>query len=611
MADHRLTFLPSHQSATFEEGINVRDAALELGIVIESTCAGIGSCAKCKVQVHGGVSAPSGVELELLTPQELAKGVRLSCQARLVGDSVCVIPEESLVRSVQILSEGQKGRFPLAPDIRKISLHLPEPQLGEKYFDYEQLLRHLGLKHTTHLPAARALPGLLRSHDFHITATVEGDELVTIEGGDTSGVFLGAAIDIGTTTVVVKLVDLRTGHALAVASALNAQRPYGADVVGRIHYTMEHAGGLELLRRLLVRQINELITEACHSAGVPGDSIYKLTAVGNTVMQHILLGIDPRTVAMMPYTPAFQGPATVAARDLGISIHPDGLLFVLPNLASFVGSDITSVLTVLNLDEQDDVQLVVDIGTKGEMVLGSRRRMVCGSSPAGPAWEGATITWGMRAARGAIERAGILNGELEVRTIGNVRPIGICGSGLLDLVSEFLRAGIISRSGRILSPTELDPSVPAGLRDRLIPLESGAYDICVTRLEGGEMLTLTQKDIREVQLAKGAIAAGIHMLMRELKVEPGDIAAVHVAGAFGNHVRGQDAVAVGLIPDIPAERIRFVGNAALSGAEAVLLSADARRKAESLAQKVGYVEISGKPEFQDVFVDAMQFKIGA
>ena len=611
MPDHKILFLPGKKTARFEAGTAFRDAALELGIVIESTCAGLGTCAKCKVNIKDGVTPPATVEEQLLTPPELARGVRLSCQARLTGDSVCIVPQESQTFGDQIMTEGVAGRFAFNPDLKKVLVTVPPPGLGEKYFDFEKLLAQLrqhGVEISRYrLPLVRKVAALLREHDYKITALVEREFLLTLEAGDTTAILFGVAFDVGTTTVAAKLLNLHTGEVAAVASALNPQRAYGADVIARINYIVEHPGGLELLHRLLIKQMNELLAQLCASAEIAPEHIYKITVAGNTVMQHIALNVDPRHVAYSPYTPAFQGPATLAAQELGLHIHPEGSAYFLPNLACFVGSDITAVLTVLDLEETEAIQLVVDIGTNGEMVLGSKNKLLCCSSPAGPAWEGAYITWGMRAARGAIERAEIMNGDLQFRTIGGAEPIGICGSGLLDLVCEFVRAGVIDKTGRILHPTEMPALMSAKLKARIVPHENGANHIAIAKLDDEKAIMLMQKDLREVQLAKSAIAAGIKILMQELQVKPEDIQNVYIAGAFGNHVRGQDAVDSGLVPRVPVERIKFIGNAALAGAEAVLLSQEARRKAERLAVEVGYVEISERSDFHEFFVESMHF----
>ena len=611
MSDHKILFLPGKKTAHFEAGTAFRDAALELGIIIESACAGLGTCAKCKVNIKDGVTPPATVEEQLLTPPELAKGVRLSCQARLTGDSVCIVPQESLTFGDQIMTEGKTGRFTLNPDLKKICVYVPPAELGEKYFDFEKFLAQLQQRgcyvSRFNFSAVRKIAGLLRNHDYKITAVVDQEHLLTIEAGDTTAILFGVAFDIGTTTVAAKLLNLHNGEVAAVASALNPQRAYGADVIARVNYIVEHPGGLELLHRLIIKQMNELLAQLCASAAIQSKNIYKLPVAGNTVMQHIALNIDPRNVAYTPYTPVFQGPATLDAKELGLQIHPDGVAYFLPNLACFVGSDITAVLTVLDLDETNDIQLVVDIGTNGEMVLGSKNKLLCCSSPAGPAWEGAYITWGMRAARGAIERAEIMNGDLQFRTIGGAEPIGICGSGLLDLVCEFVRAGVIDKTGRILNIAEMNSRVSDELKTRIVHHDNGANHIAIAKLDDEKAIMLMQKDIREVQLAKSAIASGIKILMQELQVSPEDIQNVYIAGAFGNHVRGQDAVDSGLVPRVPVERIKFIGNAALAGAEAVLLSREARRKAERLAAEVGYVEISERSDFHEFFVESMHF----
>ncbi|MCG3120881.1 MAG: Na(+)-translocating NADH-quinone reductase subunit F [bacterium] len=611
MTEHKILFLPGKKTATFDEGILFREAALDLGIIIESTCAGLGTCAKCKVNIKEGASPPTKVEEQLLTPHELTKGVRLSCQARLIGDSVCVVPPESLTFGEQIMTEGRQGRFAFDPDLKKFFIKIPPAELGEKYFDFDMLLAQLqqrGVEISRYrFSLVREIANLLRQHDYQITAVVDQNYLITLEAGDTTPALFGVAFDLGTTTIAAKLLNLANGQVAAVASALNPQKSYGADVISRVNYIVEHPGGLALLHRLIIKQMNELLAQLCVHAGIPAQHIYKIAVAGNTLMQYIVLNIDPRHLAYSPYTPVFQGPATLDAKELGLQIHPDGVAYFLPNLACFVGSDITAVLTVLDLDEQEDIQLVVDIGTNGEMVLGSKDRLLCCSSPAGPAWEGAYITWGMRAARGAIERAEIIEGDLQFRTIGSADPIGICGSGLLDLVCEFVRAGVIDKTGRILNADEMPPLVNDKLKARLVHHDNGSNHIAIAKLDAEKSIMLMQKDIREVQLAKSAIVSGIKILMQELRVQPEDIAQVYIAGAFGNHVRGQDAVDCGLIPRVPVERIKFIGNAALAGAEAVLLAQAARRKAEPLAKLVGYVEISERSDFHEFFVESMHF----
>lgn len=408
MSEYKVLFFPNKQKSFFEQGTTLRDAAMQLGIVIESTCGGKGTCGKCRVIVKDSVSPLAESERLLLSAQEIAEGVRLSCQAYVQGETVVIIPIESRAFGDQIITEGIKGKFHLDPDIRKILIKMPEHRIGEKYFDYESIMKVLADRtiqiQQASLDTIRRIPHIVREANGRITAVVDQERLLTIEPGDTTDALYGVAIDIGTTTVVVKLVDITTGHTIAVTSALNPQKAYGDDVVSRVNYGIEHPNGLELLHRSIIGLLNELITEACGKAGISVRRVYKLTVVGNTVMNHLALGIDPRHIAFMPYTPVVRGPLTVPTKELGIEINENGVAYFLPNIGCFVGSDITGVLTVLNLEECDETQLAVDIGTNGEMVLGSRRRLLASSSPAGPAWEGAYITWGMRAARGAIER---------------------------------------------------------------------------------------------------------------------------------------------------------------------------------------------------------------
>lgn len=610
MALHQATFLPHKKSGFFEEGTTIRDAALELGVLIESDCAGLGACGQCKVNIKDGVAGETRVEREVLTKQEIDQGVRLACQAQLTSACLCIVPPASQSFLTEIMTVGQTGTQQLDPDIRRVSWDVPVPELGEKHFDFEAMRRDLENRgHTINDYEFQVVRDFARlsSEEKQLAVVIDQMKLIAVEHPSRENALYGAAFDIGTTTVAAKLINLSTDEVLAVASAANPQSAHGADVVTRIRYIIDHPGGQKKLNRLIINLINGLINELATLAQIKQSDIYKLTVAGNTVMQHIFLNLNPRKLASSPYTPVFQGPANLSARTLGIEINPNGIVYVLPNLACFVGSDITGVLTVLDLDSTDDMQLAVDLGTNGEIVLGNNQRMICCSSPAGPAWEGACIGWGMRASHGAIERAKIEDGELWIRTIGAADPIGICGSGLIDLIAEFRRAGIIDPTGRILVPAALADSRLSWLREFVIPRSNGVNDLMVAQIDQDKRIILSQNDIREVQLAKSAIATGIRLLLLEFGLEPSEITRVYIAGAFGNHVHGKDVVDLGIIPDIPSDKIHFVGNAALSGAEAVLRSREARMKAERIAERIEYIEIADRAEFQDCFVDEMHF----
>ncbi|MGE5351051.1 MAG: ASKHA domain-containing protein [Acidobacteriota bacterium] len=606
MKQHKVTFLPGKKSGYFYEGTTLRDAALELGLVIESSCGGMGTCGECKVVVSEGLNAPASSDEEYLSPQELKEGFRLSCQNIITEDVTCMVPEESQTFDLRIMTESKTGGFPLNPGLKKILLELPEPLTGENYFDFEVLCLELKKKgfpvNDFNFQLMKDLPELLRKNRFRLTAVVDREKLIQLEAGDTRGSLYGVAVDIGTTTVVAKLFNINTGEVSAVSSALNSQQSFGADVISRANYIISNKGGLEELQNLIVSQINSLIEELCRETGIEKSAIYKVSVAGNTIMRHIFMGITPENIAFSPYTPVVKRALSLNAGDLKIDINKGGIVYLLPDLGSYVGSDITAVLTVLNLESEDEIKLVVDIGTNGEIVLGSKQRILASSSPAGPAWEGATITHGMRASRGAIERAEIQKGSLKIVTIGNAEPRGICGSGLHDLVTEFLRAGLIDKSGRILDVESLPRDISDELKNRIEPSET----INNIRLTNDGVM-LTQKDIREVQLAKAAISAGISILMKELNITESEIGEVFVAGAFGNHLKGEDAVEIGMLPRVKPDKIKFIGNAALAGAGAVLLSEEARLKAERLSEIVEYIEISGREDFQDIFVNSMFF----
>ncbi len=561
------------------------------------------------MEATGGIGPVTDVEKELLSSEELAASTRLSCQAIVTGECVCTVPNTNRMTEDQIMTEGKSVHFPFAPDTRKALLQLSPPKVGDKYFDLEAVEEGIRAIEpelaTPSLAVIRAVPAITRESGGRLTAVLDQNVLLGIEKGDSRDRLYGIAFDIGTTTVVGKLIDLNEDRTLAVASALNAQEPFGADVVTRVKYTIENAGGLQRLHRLAIDQIGSLTDELCEKAGVAATDVHKCVIVGNTVMQHLALGVDPHYLVLSPFTPALQGPVTVPAEDLGLRMAPRGVAYFLPNLACFVGGDITAVLVTLDLESSDELHLVVDIGTNGEIVLGSRNRIVCCSSPAGPAWEGASISWGMRAAYGAIERVDLRDGDLAYRTVGNGPPAGICGSGLMDLAALCRRSGIIDESGRILSEDGAGKA-PEAIRARLGSRDSGSF-LRIAPVGQNTWIELNQRDVREIQLAKAAIASGIQMLLRECGVGPEEIGRISIAGAFGNHIRGEDALDIGLLPRVPADRIHFIGNAAAAGAEAILRSRDARLKAERLARSVDYVEVAGRPDFQDLFVDCLLF----
>lgn len=610
---HKVIFLPENKTGYFEDNTSLRSAALSLGIAINSTCGGMGKCGKCRIaelncnEKEFNTKDFNANELSNIR-QACSTQLFLSCQQKISKDMICYIPESSITKNEQIISEGKSGNIKLEPDIKKIFVEVPLPQLGIKSFDIGSVISALnktGLKVSTYsYKACTNISQLLRENSYKVSCIIDGEELIAVESGNTTDKFYGIAIDIGTTTIAAKLLNLNNGKTEAITSALNNQHIYGADVISRVNFIIENKDGLERLHETITNQINHLVSILCSLAQIKPFDIYKIVIAGNTIMQHITLKLDPRNLAFSPYTPVMQGPLSLEAKSLKIELNPSAILYSVPNLGGFVGSDITSVLTILDLDESNTPKLVIDIGTNGEVVLGSKERILCASAPAGPAWEGACIACGMRASEGAIEAVLLKEGDIEFKTIGDVEPKGICGSGIIDLITKLLHCGIVDNWGRILSSEELPVKISNKLKDRIKKSRCNHYEIDL--IEG--KIILSQQDIREIQLAKAAISSTIEILMKELSICKNEISEVYIAGAFGNHLNSEDAIGLGLIPRISKEKINFIGNAALSGAEAVLLSSAIRQKAERLSKLIEYVELSGREDFQEIFINSMFFE---
>lgn len=608
MGPIKVTFEPEGKAAFVLPGSLVLEAAARAGIIIDTPCGGRGTCGKCRVVVRDGCSAPTATERRLLRPKELAAGLRLACQAKLERETAVTVPDASRFFEQRILTTGVGRATHLRPAVVKRSAVVPEATLEDQRADADRALGALGAEGLRlDLAAARQLPAALRAEGGRLTAAIVGDDLIAFEPGDTRARCFGAAFDIGTTTVVGSLLDLTSGHEVALAARTNPQVSFGDDVVARITHASED-DGLGELQAKIVECINDILAEVTAKAGVPREAIYELTTVGNTTMGHLLLGLDPRHIAQMPFPAAVRQAIVVPAADLGIAIHPRGRLYAMPNIAGFVGGDTVGVILAADLLARTRPTLAVDIGTNGEMVLGTAKRLVACSTAAGPAFEGARIRFGMRAADGAIEQVR-LGEDVETSVIGDAPARGLCGSALIDAIAELLRCGILEPSGRLRGPDELPRRLPKALRRRVVPGERGNDFILVhapqTRL--GQPILLTQGDVRQVQLAKGAIRAGIEVLKAELKVDDAGLDAILLAGAFGNFIRRRNALRIGLLPPVEHERIHFIGNAALAGAKMALACTDYRDQAEAVSRQVEYLELGGLPGFQAAFAEAMMF----
>jgi len=591
-------------------GGSILDAAVAAGVPVEGTCGGKGTCGKCRVRLISGRAVdPTPAETRQIPPEKLSAGWVLACQ-RPVADGLAIRVETAVESGPGKESlEGVAAVVAAEPVVEKHFLRLAAPTVDDQQPDLERLLSGLPLDGVLAGPGVLAnLPRTLRESGFEVTAVLAGRRLLAVEPGDTTGRSFGLALDLGTTTLAGYLVDLGTGKTLAASSLSNPQRSLGADVISRINHVSENPGGLRQLQEMVLEALNRLIEDLLSGGAVAAEEVYEAVVVGNTTMAHLFLGIDPSYLAPAPFIPAFRRPLEVTAGELGLAMHPGARVLMLPNIAGYVGSDTVGVMTATGLDRNQGWRLAVDIGTNGEVVLAGGGRILTCSTAAGPAFEGAHIRHGMRAARGAIESVK-MDQEVTLGTIGGAAPAGICGSGLIDAVAGMLRAGVINPSGRLADPATGAAHLPPGLRDRLRKTEGGSEFILASGSQSaaGEDIAITQKDLRELQLAKGAILAGIRILLGEAGITAGEISEVYLAGAFGNFISRASAVAIGLLPDIPLERIIPVGNAAGDGARLALISRTERERALSLADRAEHVELSARRDFQDLFVQALYF----
>ncbi|MGI5837691.1 MAG: ASKHA domain-containing protein, partial [Chloroflexota bacterium] len=493
------------------------------------------------------------------------------------------------------------------PYIQKRHIHLPQATVEDVVADLTRIRRELGTdvpNLTASLGTLQRLPANLSASSESVTAVLAGERLVSIEPGDTSGRSFGIAIDLGTTSVVVMLVELGTGRVLGTESLLNGQATYGSDVISRITYATTEPDGLVTLQRAVVATINSAVSALSDKVGVNPNQIYEAVIVGNSCMNHLLLGVDPRSLAQAPYQPVLSDPVSIRPVEIGIAIHPEGAVYTLPNIAGFVGSDTVAVILATRMHRSDGIRLAIDLGTNGEIVLGNRDRLLACSTAAGPAFEGARISCGMRATEGAIERVWIEGDDVKLKVIGDKPAIGLCGSGLLDAVAQMRHVGLISESGRLEALNRQDSDQHRVLSDRIVPV--GDTQGFLLARNGQRQVTLTQRDVRELQLAKGAIRAGTSILLKEFGIEENDIEEILLAGAFGSFINPASARSIGLIPQIPIQKITAIGNAAAQGSLMALLSTDMRNEASDISQRVHYIELSARPDFMEQFMDDLQ-----
>ena len=603
----QLAFTPSGREVRVPAGVSVFDAASWNGIAIDSTCGGHGTCKKCKVQVTSGAVPVHRLDQRSFTAAQLADGWRLACLAQASQDLAVDVPPLTTRPKAATLGVGRQ--VILRPAIQKRYVELTEPTLADQRTDLQRLLDAVeDLELTADLHALRRLPRVLREADYKVTAVVVDEALVDVEPGDTTAYRYAVAFDLGTTTVVATLIDTATGTPAAVSSMLNKQQPFGGDVITRISATMMDPDAAGRLRDAAQATLAELTADVLTEAGVDPAHVYEVALAGNATMTALVLGIDPEPLGVAPFVMSSATLPVLRASDLGLELHPGARAVVFPALGAYVGGDIVSGMLATGMDRDKRTRLFIDVGTNCEIVLSDGDTILSTAAPAGPAFEGGAIRCGMRAADGAIE-AVRLGEDVELQVIGDVEPQGLCGSGLVDAVSELVRVGLLDHSGRFV-PDEAAAGLVPHLADRLTAV--GQERVFVlhrpapdTPVE--ETVYLSQRDVRELQFAKGAISTGWTLLLEQLGIEESDVQQVLLAGSFGSYLSPAAAVRIGLVPKIPVLRIVSAGNVAGEGAKMSLLSVRERAGALALLEEVAYVELSDRSDFNDRFVDLLAF----
>ena len=639
---HTIILQPSGRRGPVDEGTSIRAAARELGVEIESICAENATCGKCMVLVEEGRFekynidsrqehlSPVGAEERayLLRRPKLLKEkgweigqVRLSCQCKVQGDVLINVPEESRGNKQIVRKSARERAIEIKPSVRKYYVSLTAPNLERPIADWERLAKGLetsmGLvrRGEENLPrwfdltidyqCLRTLSSVLREAKWNVTVSVWQDkEVIEVQPGYVEDSY-GAAVDIGSTTVALYLCNLRTGEMLAAESEMNPQIVYGEDVMSRIQYSIEHKDGLEKLHKAIIATLNKLLKLAAKTAQINTEEILEMVLVGNSTMHHLLLNLPPRDLGLAPFVPAIHSSVDVKARELGLQINPSGNIHVLPTIASFVGADTSAMILAEEPHKQDENWLLIDVGTNAELVLGNRKRLVCTSTPTGPALEGAHVEYGMRAAPGAIERVHIDEKTLEPRykIVGEDdwnagKAKGICGSAIIDAVAELFRAGIVDSRGKFKK----------GLNTNRVREGESGWEYVVAWAEEtsiGRDIPMTQQDVRQIQLAKAALFTAARTLLKRSGLQSPD--KIILAGGFGSYIDKEKAMLIGLIPDCELSNVYAVGNAAGDGARIALLNVEKRKEIDAVTRKVERFELPTDPEFQNQFMLATSF----
>lgn len=619
----KVTFQPENRVVEADSGEILLDVAALAGIYINSLCGGQGVCGKCRLKVLSGEVEFSSRGIGFLDRKEVDAGFVLACQSTLKDRDVELwIPPEARQEEEQILmvdnivqyavpssqeAGAASGPVPYyEPLCHKVFLKLPEPTIQDNLSDLERIYRGLAqkfpdVKWEADFACLKNLARLLRDNRWEVTALVHAldshcHHVRALEPGDTTRNAYGVAIDVGTTTIVAQLVDLKSGQVVGVEASHNQQARYGEDVISRMIYACGH-GGLDPLKNAVVTTINSLVNSLVAGAGIQHTDILSFVAAGNTTMTHLLLGLEPCTIRLEPYIPTATRIPWARAGEVGLTGHPDALLHCMPCVSSYVGGDITAGVLACGMNDSPQLSALIDIGTNGEIVVGNNEWLVCCSASAGPAFEGGGTKCGMRATKGAVQKVRVRGDRVEMQTIGGAKARGICGSGLIDCMAELVAEGIIDQSGKFVRLDHPRVRVVDGVPEFVVAEEPES--------ETGEPVVITEDDIGNLMKSKAAVLAAMKVLLESLGLRFSDLDRLYVAGGFGAHLDIEKSVRIGLLPDVPLEKVLFIGNSSVAGARQALLSTHAYRKANAIARQMTYFELSVHPGFMNEFVAAL------
>lgn len=593
-------------------GKNIFEFLRENSLEIPTPCGGRGICGKCRIIVKGLLNEPSVKEKALLGDKALNMGYRLACYNKIESDIEIFM--DDLIRDANILVSGIENFKEVKPIIKKEYMEMTKPSIHDQRPDTSRVMDALGCNaRLKSVRLMRQLPDVIRKYEYKATIITKCDgetnEIIGVEPGDNRSRFYGVAVDIGTTTIAAYLYNLNNGKRIDTYSVLNPQRKFGSDVLSRIDYAGGSKESQDEMHMEIVKCINNIIEILGVQNNIKNEDMYLTVFVGNTTMMHFLLNLPAGSIAVSPFIPVTTGISVISPSELGIRINEGGLTVILPSVSAYVGADTIAAVLATGIYKNDEISLLIDIGTNGEIVLGNKEAMYSCSTAAGPAFEGANIRNGIGGVKGAIDKV-FFKDKLSYTTIGNEKPIGICGSGIVDIVAGMLDSGIMDETGRIVEDGELT-NLNQDYKTRLVKIDGLASFALVREGEGQSFneIAITQKDVRELQNAKAAIAAGIKVLLKNAGLGIGDISKVYLAGGFGNYINIKSALKIGLLPaELQEEKIISVGNAAGSGAIIGLLSAKQLEETIKIKNMIKYIELSSSKEFVDEYVNSMFFK---